>query len=334
MKKAIIVFVILVILCAIAAAGGYFYLKDQLRGYTVGNEIEVTVPNGASGRDVAELLEKKGVIKNALVFRLGLRRYLPSGKILSGKYQFNSSDSVYTIIKQLEKGIISLNLITVPEGLTLKETAEIFDARGACTADEFIKAAKNGKFIINGKEISSVEGYLLPNTYDIPKEFTPDDILNLMLADFDKAVSPMYEEKKNALPVKLSLEQVVVLASLIEREAAVPSERDIIAGVYYNRLKQDMKLECDATIQYILGKQKEVLLYSDLEVDSPYNTYKYIGLPPGPIANPGIESIEAALAPQKHGYYFYVLNGIANNGSHVFSKTSAEHERAVRKYLK
>ena len=229
---------------------------------------------------------------------------------------------------------IRVNLVTIPEGLTLKEIAEIVSKKGICSVDEFMEAIKTNKFTVNGEELKNIEGFLLPNTYDIPKEYTPFQIEEMMIKSFDEKITPIYLEKKSKLPVNLTLKEVVTLASLVEREASVPEERPIIAGVYYNRLKIGMRLECDATIQYALGHQKKELLYSDLEIDSPYNTYKHEGLPPGPIANPGEESLKSVLNPTKHNYYFYVLNGIKNNGTHVFSETAWEHEKAVNKYLR
>ena len=338
MKKAIKIILtslaIITFLILGALTYGYFYVKDCLQGYPTGNDIEVTIPQGASGADAGEILKEKGIIRDSIVFRFAMKQYLKSGRILPGTYTFNPKESMSEIIEKLEKGSISLNLVTIPEGLTIKEIAEIFSKKGLCSKDEFMEAIKTNKFTVNGEELKDVEGFLLPNTYDIPKEYTPFQIAEMMIKSFDKKITPIYLEKKGKLPVDLTLKEIVTLASLVEREASVPEERPIIAGVYYNRLKIGMKLECDATIQYALGHQKKELLYSDLEIDSPYNTYKYEGLPPGPIANPGEESLKAVLNPSQHNYYFYVLNGIKNNGTHVFSETAREHENAVNKYLR
>ncbi len=335
MKKIILTSITIILILVIGALTcGYFYVKDSLNGYETGNDIEVEIPQGASGADAGEILKQKGIIKDPLVFRLAMKKYLTSGRILPGKYTFNPKESVIEIIQKLEKGTISLNLVTIPEGLTLKQIAEIFSQKGFCTKNEFIEATKKDKLIVNGEQLTNTEGFLLPNTYDIPKEYGPFQIVEMMINSFDKKITPIYLEKHSQLPVNLTLQEVVTLASLVEREASVPEERPIIAGVYYNRLKIGMRLECDATIQYALGHQKKELLYSDLEIDSPYNTYKYEGLPLGPIANPGEESLKAVLSPTKHNYYFYVLNGIKNNGTHVFSETAQEHEYAVDKYLR
>ena len=333
--KGILIFIAIITILIIGTLTyGYFYVKDCLQGHSTGENIEVTIPQGSSGADAGLILKEKGIIKDPIVFRFAMKKYLKSGRILPGTYTFNPKESVVEIIEKLEKGTISLNLVTIPEGLTLKQISEIFSQKGLCKSSEFIEVTKTNKFTVNGEELKDVEGFLLPNTYDIPKEYTPLQIAEMMIKSFDKKITPIYLEKKSKLPVNLTLKEVVTLASLVEREASVPEERPIIAGVYYNRLKIGMRLECDATIQYALGHQKKELLYSDLEIDSPYNTYKYEGLPPGPIANPGEEALKAVLNPTKHNYYFYVLNGIKNNGTHVFSETAREHEHAVDKYLR
>lgn len=332
-KTALKIIFILISLAIASAAAGYMYFTENLKGIPDGETKEIVIPEGASGRDTAEILKESGIIRDENVFRLALRKYLPSGRIMPGRYMIDSSLSVPEIIAILEKGTVVLNLVTVPEGLTAAQIAEIFAAKGLCSADDFAAESKK-EFTICGKSEDGAEGFLLPDTYDVPKEYGASEIAEMMVKSFEEYAGPIYEETKDSLPVKLSLREAVILASLVEREARVPEERPVIARVYYNRLIDGMKLECDATIQYALGKQKEVLLYSDLETESPYNTYKYPGLPPGPIANPGRASIYAVLHPAEHDYYFYVLNEIKNDGSHVFTETAAEHERAVRKYLK
>lgn len=323
---------ILLVIAALTAAGGRWWLEENLKGIEPGVEKEVKIPDGATGRDVAEILKGEGLIRDSLAFRIALRKYLPGGGIMSGRYRINSSSSAREIIGMLEKGTITLNLVTVPEGLTKAQIAEIFAGRGLCSKEDFLKEAEK-PVMIDGRE-EKTEGFLLPDTYDVPKEYGAAEIIGLMTKSFDEYYSAEYEKLKGSLPVKLSLQETVTLASMVEREAKLPSERPLIAGVYYNRLKNGMRLECDATIQYALGKQKEALLYSDLEIDSPYNTYRREGLPPGPIANPGRDALKAALHPARHGYYFYVLNEIKGDGSHVFTENAYEHEQAVRKYLK
>jgi UPF0755 protein len=157
-------------------------------------------------------------------------------------------------------------------------------------------------------------------------------VIRVLVRAFNEIALKMYEEKKHELPVELTLHEVITLASMVEREAQVPEERPTIAMVYYNRLKKNMLLQCDATVQFALGKQKEILTYADLKIDSPYNTYLYKGLPPGPIANPGIKSIKAVLAPENNDYLFYVRNDVKNDGSHVFTRTYQEHQDAIRQY--
>ena len=164
MKKILQGTCIVICIAALLAAAGFFYIKEAMKGDRDGKKIEVTIPEGSSGREIAEILKKNGIIKDSFIFRIAIRKYLPSGKILSGKYIFNSSDSMEEIIRQLEKGVITLNLITIPEGLTLDETAELLQQKNICSADSFIRSSKNSKFRINGKIVDNPEGYLFPNT--------------------------------------------------------------------------------------------------------------------------------------------------------------------------
>ena len=191
MKKVILTsFVIIIILVIGILTYGYFYVKDSLNGYSTGENIEVTIPQGASGADAGQILKEKGIIKDPIVFRFAMKKYLKSGRILPGTYTFNPKESVVEIIEKLEKGTISLNLITIPEGLTLKQIAEIFSKKGLCSYDEFMETIKTNKFTVNGEELKEVEGFLLPNTYDIPKEYTPLQIAEMMIKSFDEKITP------------------------------------------------------------------------------------------------------------------------------------------------
>ena len=334
MKKTIkFCFIFAILSIILAAIGGVCWFKNACLGYIPGEKIEAFIPEGSSGIEIAELLERRKVIKSALAFRIAIK-ISHSDNFLSGKYTFDSSDSIDKIIERLKKGEQALNLVTIPEGLTIKQTAEILEKENICETKDFLEAASKHNIIINGTKINNLEGYLLPETYDIPATSDAEDVIEMMTKSFDQEISPLYNERKSGLPQKMTLNDIVILASLIEKDAKIPEERPIIAGVYYNRLQRGMNLECDATIQYALGENKKNLLYSDLKIDSPYNTYMYSGLPPGAIANPGRDSLYAALNPVEHDYFFYVLNEIKNDGSHVFSKTAAEHEKAVYKYLK
>ena len=332
MRQILKIFVIGIILLLILAVLGFVYVSDQIKG-PGGKEILVEIPKGSTGSDIAVLLEQKKVIKNAYLFRLAMRINPPS-RMSAGSFRLDPSKDVFEMLNSLENATVEISLTTIPEGLTLEQTAEVLAKQGMCLQDDFIKIARENKYYMNEKELKSVDGYLFPETYNFPENADCDKIIKVMTGEFERRFFPLYRQHKDDMPVPMTLDKVVVLASLVEREARVPEERPIIAGVYFNRLKKGMKLECDATVMYALKTKKEVLLYSDLEIDSPYNTYKYTGLPPGAIANPGMSSLKAVIKPVKHEFYYYVRNDILNDGSHIFSKNFTEHQAAIAKYQK
>jgi UPF0755 protein len=220
---------------------------------------------------------------------------------------------------------------TIPEGFELRQIADRLEADGLVNKDKFYAAVKESdldyaflKGIPNRE--NKLEGYLFPDTYEVFKNATEQDIINKMLGRFDQVFTEEYRQRAREL--NMSLDQVITLASIIEREAKLDKERKIISAVFHNRLNKKMKLESCATVQYLLKEQKSVLTYKDLEVDSPYNTYIYAGLPKGPIASPGVESIEAALYPDKVDFLFFFAT---KDGSHIFSKTYQEHLNAQNK---
>jgi UPF0755 protein len=221
--------------------------------------------------------------------------------------------------------------ITVPEGATVACIGDLLERRGILSAREFSHFCLDNKEIsIDGSIPLSLEGFLYPDTYQLPYRLNAEVVARAMTARFEEVIIPLYqaspEGKKNGLST------VVVIASLVEREARLDRERPVIAAVYYNRLKRGMPLQCDATIQYILGATKPVLGYEDLKIPSPYNTYLHPGLPPGPIGNPGAPSIRAALQPGKDRYLYYVADEKKGDGSHIFSYTYEEHKKAIRDY--
>jgi UPF0755 protein len=281
---------------------------------------------------VGERLERAGAIKSGLLFRLAARLTGSGSSIKPGEYSISPGKNVMEILGQLKEGGGRLRLVTIPEGLTMKQIAALLEKKGVVSARDFLDAAGKATLSIGGSVPASLEGYLLPETYDIPESYSAGDVLKTLAGDFNRKAVPLYRQNAPSLPVKMTLHQVVVLASMVEREAKVPGERPVIAAVYYNRLKKGMLLQCDATVQYALGEQKEYLTLEDLKIDSPYNTYAHKGLPPGPIANPGLDSIRATLQPEKVDYLYYVRNDVKNDGSHVFSSSYAGHRDAIRKY--
>ncbi|WP_349408194.1 endolytic transglycosylase MltG [Pseudalkalibacillus sp. SCS-8] len=289
----------------------------------------VTVREGQSLREVAEVLEKEKLIKNQTIFRLyGSLRNMDS-KVKKGSHTLSSSESIPKMYEELitspsEKGIE----VTIPEGFTINQIADRLAKKGIVERKAFIEAVKTGKNVSHPliDRIKSktgvtyrLEGYLFPDTYSFKKNSRPEDVIERMLDRFNDVRMEIGLEEG-------SMDKWVTLASIVEKEAVLEQERKMIAGVFHNRMKDDWKLQSCATVQYVLDKPKERLLYEDLEVESPYNTYLHIGLPPGPISNPGKESLAASLNPHKHDYYFFVVKG-DGSGAHHFSTSYQEHQK-------
>jgi UPF0755 protein len=240
--------------------------------------------------------------------------------------------SAMLIVDILARGQGLLHRVTIPEGYTIRQIADALAGARLVQRDRFIElAARRGRTFMRPTladlPIDSLEGYLFPDTYHLPRSLDEEAVIEAMLDRFDQAVGPSIQAAARARG--LTLHQLLTVASMVEREAQVGSERGVIAGVIYNRLVRGMRLEIDATVLYALGRHKESVTLTDLAVDSPYNTYRHEGLPPGPIANPGFASIAAAASPIPTPYLFYVLKP---DGSHHFSRTLAEHLAAVRRY--
>ncbi len=335
MKVVKILLLILLALVILAGtfAGGAAYATYYIINPMGGDEpVRVDIPPGAYASDVGELLVRSRLVRDARLFRLTLRLTKSEKDLKPGTYFIDPNQNMMEIINQLKTGHGKIHLVTIPEGLVLDQIARLLEKEGIITSQDFHEALRDNTYRINGEEMESLEGYLLPDTYDFPRHFEADDVISTMVDDFNRRVVPIYNEKKKNMPRELTLHQVITLASMVEREAQVASERPKIAQVYFNRMDRNMRLECDATVQFALGKQKEVLTYRDLEVDSPYNTYLHPGLPPGPIASPGLDSVNAVLDPEPNPYLFYVRNDVKNDGSHVFGRNYSEHQENIRNY--
>ena len=316
-------------------AGLSFYLYRQIEtplDSPPGKTLEIDIKPGSSAVSIAEQLQLKGLIKSALIFRIWLKISSQETRLKSGYYRLSSTHSVIEITRQLvEEGIYS-RMVTFPEGFTAKQMGIVLQDSGAMKTEAFTKAAGKLVFPIGNHYYHGAEGFLLPDTYQIDRSVTPNRMVEIMVEQFKKQIYPLYLEARQKNPRLLPLKQIIILASLIEREAAVDEERPIIAGVYYNRLKIAMPLQCDATIQYALGKIKPELSLQDLKINSPYNTYLHPGLPPGAIGNPGKAAILAALYPQKNDYLYYVLNYDKNDGSHIFNRTYQQHLNTINNF--
>lgn len=335
-----ILITIFIILLILVTSGGFLAWKYALHRY--GKTINYTnvyfiLKSDSSLDSVAQQLEDKKVIRSGQF----LIKYLKIvgvnvEKIPSGNYILKPGTPLNELIEKLKSGKPDFAIVTIPEGYTLYQIAERLENNGLVNKDEFINSNLQGidtdKLLTNSEDtFYPMEGYLFPDTYYIPYSASKEHILQLMFGDFSRVFSDKYRERTKELG--LTVEQVITIASLIEKEAANDAERSRIAGVIYNRLKRDMPLQIDAAVIYANTKGQSSLskvTSTHLKYDSKYNTYLYKGLPPGPIASPGKPSIEAALYPESHDFLYYVA---AENG-HVFSKTYEEHLQNVKKYIK
>ncbi|MBS3970786.1 MAG: endolytic transglycosylase MltG [Clostridia bacterium] len=296
--------------------------------------VVVEIKSNTGTHQIAQQLYDNGLIHNTLFFRLFVRNQGLDRHLKAGKYNLSPSMSLYEIVDRLQRGQLNLISFTIPEGLTLEQIAASLERQGVADAQVFLRLAEEGDFIFPWMDELPegplrFEGFLFPDTYRIPEGFSEAGIIQMMLDRFKEVFTEEYEARMNELGMNIL--EAVTLASIIEREIRKPEEQAMASAVFHNRLNRKMRLESCATIQYALGEVKEVLSYSDLEIASPYNTYRNDGLPPGPIAAPGKGAIHAALNPTDDDYLFFVAKP---DGSHHFSKTFREHEQAKNKYLK
>jgi UPF0755 protein len=285
----------------------------------------IVVEQGDTLSSVADKLEEAGVIQSSVLFKLGARNESGETEIKAGEYQFRVGEEREEILRTLASGdSISKFTITIPEGLTLEQTARVVEEESGIPAEEFEAAAKKTDYgypFLDDPNIETTEGFLFPKKYEFEKyEFergiSAEQIVNRLLEQYLLETRELdFEAAQRRF--NLTEYELITTASLVEKESANPEERPIIAGVIYNRIRSGMPLQVDATVQYVLHKPKEKLSFDDLEVDSPYNTYANRGLPPGPIASPGRESIRAALEPAETDYLYYVLE--ADGKKHFFT---------------
>ncbi|TET48731.1 endolytic transglycosylase MltG [Candidatus Aerophobetes bacterium] len=290
----------------------------------------VTIPPGVDSLEIAHILSRHKVIKNKFVFVFLSRILGWEQGLKAGKYEF-FAPSMLEVLEKLRKGQIKTHRVTFPEGLPKWEIAEMLSQRDIVGKEEFLAVVDNpgiyeGEFSFPLPE-DSLEGYLYPDTYHFIEGETPEEIVRKFLSRFEEIILPLYEELHGE--DKSSLQKLIILASIVEKEAQISSEKATIAGVFYNRLRKGMRLMADPTIKYALGDFSEKLDRQSLKTPSLYNTYLYFGSPPGPICSPGRESVYAALHPAKVDYLYFVARG---DGSHQFSKDYSEHLRAVYQY--
>jgi len=324
-RSLLILLVVFVILGG-AAGGVYLY---AIGGSGPSEPVEVVVPKGATAADVGLLLEEAGVIRSSLAFRLMASLRGGGSDIEAGVYPMRTNmalNEAFLLLQEGPEDTTPTVTLTIPEGFRVEQVADRIASELGLTRREFIGAATSGGFDLppylpDGTK--TVEGFLFPETYQVRKSAEAEDVIAIQLEQFRRVADGLPWERAESL--RVTPYEVVIIASMIEEEARVPEDRAKIAAVIYNRLAKGMNLEIDATVLYALGRHKERVLFEDLEIDSPYNTYRNPGLPPTPIASPGQASLAAALQPADADYLYYVV--IDEDGRHAFTSSYEEFLR-------
>jgi UPF0755 protein len=317
---------VFVVVLMLGAAGGWYVWRQRWASQAVGGPqrtVRVTIEPGATVAAVGKELEQKGLIRSADFFaRLGR-----DATVQPGVYDLSPTERPARLLRRLREGDVATTRVTFPEGFTVAQIATRL-VRNSLIPDEAgflsLVTAKGSTLKTSFPLPAHLEGYLFPDTYRFPIGASETEIAQQMVSNFDRLVARGKESDIRASGH--SLADIVNVAAMVEREAETAGDRPLIAGVIYNRLARNMRLEIDATVQYARGQHKSRLLFRDLEIDSPYNTYRVAGLPAGPICNPGMASIEAALHPTASEYLYYVARP---DGSHIFGRTFAEHQRNI-----
>ena len=333
MKRALLLLAAAILLVAGAAVAWIIAgVERPYKGYEAAEQF-VEIPPGSSQAAMGRRLAEVGVVRDETVFRAAVWMRGAGRRLQAGEYRFDSPMSPADVVDKIRRGDVFLQPITFREGLTIRQMGELYEARGFGPGSEFIAAARNGKRAAAfDSQAADLEGYLFPDTYTMPRRATAAQLVERMVAGFEKVLTA--DLRAQAAVRGLSVRDLVTLASLVEKETGKAEERPLVSAVYHNRLKIRMALYCDPTVIYALeraGRYTGDLTREDLQFDSPYNTYRYAGLPPGPIAAPGRASLEAAANPADVPYLYFVSR---NDGSHVFANTLDEHNRNVYEFQK
>ncbi len=331
MRRIVGALAILIILGILGSAAWlYATVGRPYKGYEA-PEVFVEIAPGSSPAAMGRVLAAAGVVPNAPSFRTAVWLRGSGRRLQAGEYRFDAPISPADVVDKLARGEVYLQPITFREGLNIRQMAAIFEERGFGTARAFIKAASNPQAVAElDRQATDLEGYLFPDTYTLPRNVTAEQLVSRMVSRFEQSLTP--EIREQAAGRGLSVRQLVTLASLVEKETAQADERPLVAAVYANRLKIGMGLQCDPTVIYALeraGRYSGNLTRENLKFDSPYNTYRYAGLPPGPIAAPGLAALQAAANPADVPYLYFVSR---NDGSHAFAATLDEHNRNVHQW--
>lgn len=337
LKKKILIAVICV--AVIIVAGAVFYITGLGKALDSNDTqtVSVIISSGSSTGQIGQILEEEGIISSADKFKIWSRIKGYDSRYKAGTYTLSPSMDFQEIADIIVSGKVTTVNFTIPEGYTIYQTASAIAAKGLGDYDTLVSLIEAGDFEYdflkdaqNNK--NKLEGYLFPNTYTVDEGMNEEQIIKVMLDQFEKQPYKVYAESGSSH----SLNDIITVASIIERECKVDEERPLVASVIYNRLAKGMPLQMCSTVQYVLGKQKEVLTYADTRIESPYNTYTNTGLPPGPICSPGLAAIKAALNPADTDYLYFVLSekldGTSNFSSDYaqFEKDKAAYDKAYR----
>ena len=333
MRKSGAAFVALLLVFAGIGSVEYYRLHTAYRGFA-GEEVFVELPLGTSESEIGRRLADTGVVPDRWTFRLAVRMARADRRLRAGEYRFADAATPFEVAARLVKGDVFTFGVTFPEGLTIQEMAAIFERSGLGFGERFVEAASNSSALARianlDPDARTLEGYLFPDTYALRRHAGAPGTVDAMVAEFLNVFDARMRQAAGAQ--HLSVREAVTLASLIEKETAKPDERPIVSAVYRNRLKLHMPLQCDPTVIYALmlaGKWNGNITRENLQIDSPYNTYRYPGLPPGPIASPGRASLDAAVHPADVPYLYFVSR---NDGTHVFARSLEEHNRNVAQW--
>jgi UPF0755 protein len=310
----------------------YYYslLSTPAAREGAGKSVTITVNRGATFSSITRDLVSAGVLKNDKGFKIAARIKWAHRKIKAGEYDLSNTMTPLEVLKAMTTGQVKYYSLTFPEGYSIKDMSKTLDQAGIVSAEEFIEKGYKEFLVAKlGYKGKSFEGYLFPDTYKFTKPMAAAQIINMMTARFESIFTAELKEKTKKMG--LTVRELITLASIIEKETGVAEEMPLISAVFHNRLKRGIMLQSDPTVIYGIKDFNGNITKKDLRTKTPYNTYKIKGLPPGPIANPGKEAIMAALNPADVSYLYFVSK---NNGTHVFSNTLKEHNRAVEKFQK
>jgi UPF0755 protein len=330
MRKLAFIIVLLVVTVGVLGVALFHRTSTPYQGYG-GTEQFVEIPTGAGTKAIGERLVSAGVIRDKATYRVALWLSGQARRLKAGEYRFDRPMTPFEVLGKIARGEVYVVNVTFPEGLTIADMARIYEAHGLGPASAFVQAARDPAVVHDLDPMArDLEGYLFPETYAVTRRTDAVRLVRMMVDRFRQVFTP---EMNSATEARgLSVRQVVTIASLVEKETARAEERPLVAAVYENRLRIGMGLQCDPTVIYALqraGRYTGNLRRDDLAFDSPYNTYRYAGLPPGPIAAPGQASLTATVHPADTEYLYFVSR---NDGSHEFAATLDQHNRNVQKY--